>query len=68
MNGDYTAAYRSILAQLLFRHRHEQNMIDKFSFAMNHVSHGQLKATSLELIDLLQFCFNYACCTIKMLV
>ena len=50
------SAYQSILAQLLFRHRHEQNIIDKFSFAINHVSHGQLKATSLELIDLLQLC------------
>lgn len=32
-------------------------MVDKFSFAMNNLGHGQSTASSKELLDLLQLCF-----------
>jgi len=35
VNSNPAAAYRSILAQILQLHRHDQDLIDKFAFAMS---------------------------------
>lgn len=49
------AAYRSILAQILHRHRENQDIIDKFAFA-HEAAAGSLSATSSELVELFQMC------------
>jgi len=50
-----TAAYRSILAQIIQDHSHNTEIIDKFTFAMDKRD-GQLHATSQELVELLHLC------------
>jgi hypothetical protein len=50
------AAYRAILAQILQYHRQDQDLLDRFAFAMSEVSGGQLVASRNELLELLQIC------------
>jgi hypothetical protein len=51
-----TAAYRSILAQILQHYRNDEDVLDKFSFALNESSTGQLISTKEELVELLEVC------------
>lgn len=48
------AAYRAILAQILQSRRHEPEVLDRYSFAMNEISSGQASATREELLELLR--------------
>lgn len=50
-----TAAYRTILSQLLHKNRHNEHIIDKFAFQMIEGS-GQMKASQSDLIELLHLC------------
>ena len=50
-------AYRALVAQILHHHRHDYDTIDRFAFAMNEKSGGQLVASKFELLDLLQTYF-----------
>ncbi|KAF2472857.1 uncharacterized protein BDR25DRAFT_258324 [Lindgomyces ingoldianus] len=49
-----TAAYRSILSQILHQHRHNTNILDKYAFSLTNTTTGQLRASSTELKELLQ--------------
>ncbi|VZI19821.1 unnamed protein product [Fusarium fujikuroi] len=53
-------AFRAILAQILHKHKHNDDMLDKFIFASNHgdKSSGQSIATPAELRDLLHLCLS----------
>lgn len=48
------SAYRSFAAQILQHHRDDSHLIDKFNFAMDHESGGQLVASRIELLELIQ--------------
>jgi hypothetical protein len=48
-----TSAYRSITAQILQHHRADHDIIDKFIFAMDQESGGQLVASRNELLELI---------------
>ncbi|KAI9713252.1 MAG: hypothetical protein M1820_001239 [Bogoriella megaspora] len=51
------SAYRSILAQFISRHRHDRQLVDKFSFIMDQKSSGgSQRATANVLSDLLRCC------------
>ncbi|KAM0080950.1 hypothetical protein ACKRZS_006880 [Fusarium odoratissimum] len=54
-------ALRAILAQILHKHKHENDILDKFSFAQSHgdKSSGQPVATPAELKDLLHLCLTF---------
>lgn len=52
------AAFRSILSQILWKHRHNMNIVDKFAFVMSTRSRGQLDASEKTLVDLLHFCLD----------
>lgn len=50
-------AYRSILAQTLKKHEHDEVLVDKFIFLMTKEdSNGQTQATRRELLDILRIC------------
>lgn len=53
-------AFRAILAQILHKHKHNDDMLDKFIFASNHgdKSSGQSIATPAELRDFLHLCLS----------
>ncbi|KAH7164966.1 hypothetical protein DER46DRAFT_558403 [Fusarium sp. MPI-SDFR-AT-0072] len=53
-------AFRAILAQVLHKNKHNDDILDKFIFASNHgdKSSGQLIATPSELRDLLHLCLS----------
>ncbi|KAL5584346.1 hypothetical protein FOVSG1_013735 [Fusarium oxysporum f. sp. vasinfectum] len=53
-------AFRAILAQVLHKHKHSDDILDKFIFASNHgdKSSGQSIATPSELKDLLHLCLS----------
>lgn len=48
------SAYRSITAQILQHHRADHDVIDKFIFAMDQESGGQLAASRNELLELIR--------------
>lgn len=48
------AAHRALLAQILQAHRHDNDIIDKFVFAIEETSSGQLVASEDELAELLR--------------
>ena len=48
------SAYRSITAQILQHHRADHDVIDKFIFAMDQESGGQLVASRNELLELIR--------------
>jgi flagellar biosynthesis GTPase FlhF len=48
------SAYRSIAAQILQHHRADHDIIDKFIFAMDQESGGQLVASRNELLELIR--------------
>ncbi|KAF4958947.1 hypothetical protein FGADI_2026 [Fusarium gaditjirri] len=54
-------ALRAILAQILHKHKHKDDILDKFSFAQSHgaKSSGQPVATPAELKDLLHLCLTF---------
>ncbi|KAF5694953.1 heterokaryon incompatibility protein het-E-1 [Fusarium denticulatum] len=54
-------ALRAILAQILHKHKHKDDILDKFSFAKRHgdKSSGQPVATLAELKDLLHLCLAF---------
>jgi hypothetical protein len=49
-----SAAYRSILAQVIQRFHHSTTVLDKVGFAMTTTSSGQSSATYHEILELLQ--------------
>ncbi|KAI1390138.1 uncharacterized protein F4822DRAFT_428480 [Hypoxylon trugodes] len=53
-----TAAYKSLLAQYLWRHRNNKDVVDKFAFIMRIGSQGQIGASEKALLDLLEICLN----------
>jgi hypothetical protein len=53
-----SAAYASILAQLLHIRRQDSAFMNKFVFAMSKATDGHEKATSLEVVDLLHICIR----------
>ncbi|OCL03838.1 hypothetical protein AOQ84DRAFT_137126 [Glonium stellatum] len=53
------AAHRAILAQILQAHRQDLDAIDKFVFAMNEMSGGQMVASKNELAELLRVFSTY---------
>jgi hypothetical protein len=54
--GDSSAAYRSILSQILQRMCQKKDILDIFSYSMTTLSDGQVIASSKELEDLLLLC------------
>jgi NACHT domain len=52
------AAYKAILAQILWRSRHDKDLIDRFVFIMANKSEGQLAASPAVLLELLQLCLD----------
>ncbi|KAF7590868.1 hypothetical protein BBP40_002282 [Aspergillus hancockii] len=54
-------AYRSILAQILNQHREDNNLIQKFSFALfdSDASGGQARASIKEVLELLRMLASY---------
>lgn len=57
--SDPITSYRVMLAQALHQNRHDIAMIDRFVFAMDDHSSGQLTATATELLDLFNLCLDY---------
>jgi hypothetical protein len=57
MASTHAAAYRSILAQILHMHQHDDHLLDKIAFAMGQ-GDGQLHASPSELTELLQLCLQ----------
>ncbi|KAI0187202.1 hypothetical protein EV127DRAFT_499283 [Xylaria flabelliformis] len=57
-NSSIEAAYRSILAQILHRNRHDNDLLDKFAFARidPEGSSGQPIACLKELLGLMRIC------------
>ncbi|OCL08347.1 hypothetical protein AOQ84DRAFT_42671 [Glonium stellatum] len=53
-----SAAYSSILTQILHTHRRDEAYMNKFAFAMSSAAGGQERATSLEVVDLLHICLQ----------
>ena len=53
---DSTAAYRSILSQILQKHRSSKDILDIFSYGMYNLSDGQATASRDELIEALLLC------------
>lgn len=53
------AAYQAILAQILHAYRQDQDLIDKFAFAMNKKSDGQLVASVNGLKELILLCTSH---------
>ena len=51
-----TAAYRSILSQILHKHRSNKDILDIFSYGMYNLSDGQAIASRDELIEALLLC------------
>ena len=54
--NDYSKAYKAILAQVLYSHKDDQEILDRFLFARSHLSSGQLTASTLDLLALLNLC------------
>ncbi|KAH8891250.1 hypothetical protein GQ53DRAFT_823881 [Thozetella sp. PMI_491] len=54
----YSNAYRSIVAQLLWRGRTNSQLLDRFTFIADEKGLGQLTATELALFDLLHLCLD----------
>ena len=50
------SAFRSFLAQLFHARKDDPEVIDKFAFAMNETSEGQLTASRYDLLELLLIC------------
>jgi hypothetical protein len=57
-NNSPSAAYRSILAQVISKHREDTELLDKFAFLRNGRYRGQLAASGLVLVDLLRLCLT----------
>ena len=53
---DSTAAYRSILSQILQKHRSNKDILDIFSYGMYNLSDGQTTASRDELTEALLLC------------
>lgn len=53
---DSTAAYRSILSQILQKHHSNKDILDIFSYGMYNLSDGQAIASRDELIEALLLC------------
>ena len=53
-----SAAYSSVIMQLLFAHRHDSEYMDKIIFLMQNVKGAQEKATSSEVTDILLLCLQ----------
>ena len=51
-----TQAYRSILAQTLWKYRNQWSLLHKFTFLMDTESSGQLHATQKEMLSIIQHC------------
>lgn len=54
--SDSTSAYRAILSQILHQRHDDDMLLDKFTFAMKFISHGQPHASHNELTELLTLC------------
>ena len=52
------AAYRSILTQIFYGDRHDQDVLDRFAFAMDDSTTGQVSATKSELVEMLEMCLQ----------
>ncbi|KAJ5198246.1 uncharacterized protein N7498_007363 [Penicillium cinerascens] len=52
------AAYRSLLCQIIDVFRHDEKILDIFSFAYENSSSGHTTATTNEMIELLQLCMS----------
>ena len=52
------AAYRSLLAQFIWKYRNSKDIVDKFVFIMTAKSQGQTDASEQSLLDLLRICFD----------
>jgi hypothetical protein len=50
-----TAAYRTMLSQILHQNRHNEDIIDRFVFQMIEGT-GQLNASQSDMIEILLFC------------
>jgi hypothetical protein len=51
-----SSTFRAILAQILQQNRKNDDLLNRFTFAMGENSAGQMTASSLELLDLLSVC------------
>ena len=56
ISEDSTSAYRSILSQILQKHRSNKDILDIFSYGMYNLSDGQATASRDELIEALLLC------------
>lgn len=52
------AAYRSILTQIVHGNRHDQDVLDRFAFAMDDSTTGQITATHFELVEMVEMCLQ----------
>ena len=48
------AAYRSMLTQIVHSDRHDQDVLDRFAFAMDDSTTGQTTATHFELVEMVE--------------
>ena len=53
-----SSAWRAILSQILSTHRTDSHIVEKFAFAKDENSVGQLSASPVELMSLLQCCLS----------
>lgn len=56
--NDSSAAFRSILAQILQKRQKDERLLELFSFAMYFGSDGQLTASHQEIDELFDLCFQ----------
>lgn len=48
------AAYRSVLTQIVHGDHYDQDVLDKFAFAMDDSTTGQITATNFELVEMVE--------------
>ncbi|KAF2174878.1 hypothetical protein K469DRAFT_685203 [Zopfia rhizophila CBS 207.26] len=58
-SNDDIQAWRALLAQLFDSLKHEQSILDKFSFVMSETSQGQRLASRSDLANLLGVCLHH---------
>jgi hypothetical protein len=56
--NDSSAAFRSVLAQILQKRQKDERLLELFSFAMYFGSDGQLTASHREIDELFDLCFQ----------